>query len=368
MKIIHTADLHLDSKMTANLSKEKAKIRKAELLNTFVRMVDYADKNGVEAILIAGDLFDTKVVSATALNVVKNEITSHPGIDFYYIRGNHDKNGFYDEASETVPDNLKLFNDSWTCYDLSESKKVKLYGTELTEGNAARVQEAFSPDPYDINIVMMHGQESEAVLKDKAEIINLKLFKNKGINYLALGHIHEYKCEPLDGEGKYCYCGCLDGRGFDECGDHGFVLLTVDEERRTVTDEFIPFASRRLYEVDVDVTGLSTTPEILAKVEKELSLGKATERDLVKIVLTGEVDVECEKEPEYIVNTLKDDYFFLKLYDETRLSVDYDSYMLDESLKGEFVRLVKASDLDDEEKAKVIKQGIHVISGGKLEV
>ena len=336
MKIIHTADLHLDSKMTANLSKEKAKIRKTELLNTFVRMVDYAVKNDVEAILIAGDLFDTKVVSATALNVVKNEITSHPDIDFYYIKGNHDKNGFYDEASEEVPDNLKLFGDDWTCYELSQSGRVKLYGIELNEGNAARVQEAFSPDPYDINIVMMHGQESEAVLKDKAEIINLKLFKNKGINYLALGHIHEYKCEALDGEGKYCYCGCLDGRGFDECGDHGFVLLTVDEENRTVSDEFISFASRRLYEVDVDITGLSTTPEILS--------------------------------PEYIVNTLKDNYFFVKLYDESRLSVDYDSYMLDESLKGEFVRLVKASDLSDEEKANVIKQGIYVISGGKLEV
>jgi len=368
MKIIHTADLHLDSKMTANLSKEKAKIRKTELLNTFVRMVDYAVKNDVEAILIAGDLFDTKVVSATALNVVKNEITSHPDIDFYYIKGNHDKNGFYDEASEEVPDNLKLFGDDWTCYELSQSGRVKLYGIELNEGNAARVQEAFSPDPYDINIVMMHGQESEAVLKDKAEIINLKLFKNKGINYLALGHIHEYKCEALDGEGKYCYCGCLDGRGFDECGDHGFVLLTVDEENRTVSDEFISFASRRLYEVDVDITGLSTTPEILSKTESALSNSNATERDLVKIVLKGEVDVECEKEPEYIVNTLKDNYFFVKLYDESRLSVNYDSYMLDESLKGEFVRLVKASDLSDEEKANVIKQGIYVISGGKLEV
>lgn len=368
MRIIHTADLHLDSKMTANLSKEKAKMRKTELLNTFVRMVEYAAKNDVEAILIAGDLFDTKVISATALNVVKNEITSHPDIDFYYIKGNHDKNGFYDEAGETVPENLKLFNDEWTCYELSESKRVKLYGIELTEGNSARVQEAFSPDPYDINIVMMHGQESEAVLKDKAEIINLKLFKNKGINYLALGHIHEYKCEPLDGEGKYCYCGCLEGRGFDECGDHGFVLLTVDEEKGTVTDEFVSFASRRLYEVDVDITGLSTTPEILAKTESELSNCGATDRDLVKIVLKGSVDVECEKEPEYIVNTLKDNYFFLKLYDESKLSVDYDSYMLDESLKGEFVRLVIASDLSDEEKANVIKQGIYVISGGKLEV
>ena len=80
------------------------------------------------------------------------------------------------------------------------------------------------------------------------------------------------------------------------------------------------------------------------------------------------LNVDYKQRAEYIVNTLKDNYFFLKLYDETKLSVDYDSYMLDESLKGEFVRLVKASDLSDEEKANVIKQGIYVISGGKLEV
>ena len=34
MKIIHCADLHLDSKMTANLSKDQARERKREILRT----------------------------------------------------------------------------------------------------------------------------------------------------------------------------------------------------------------------------------------------------------------------------------------------------------------------------------------------
>ena len=42
MKIIQCADLHLDSRMTSNLNPDKAKERKAEILNTFVNMVDYA--------------------------------------------------------------------------------------------------------------------------------------------------------------------------------------------------------------------------------------------------------------------------------------------------------------------------------------
>ena len=50
MKIIHCADLHLDSKMTANLDKEKAKERKAQLLKTFERMISFAVENEVKAI------------------------------------------------------------------------------------------------------------------------------------------------------------------------------------------------------------------------------------------------------------------------------------------------------------------------------
>ena len=63
MKIIHCADLHLDSKMTANLSKEQAKERKMEILRTFSRMVEYAKNNQVSVIIIAGDLFDTRTVT-----------------------------------------------------------------------------------------------------------------------------------------------------------------------------------------------------------------------------------------------------------------------------------------------------------------
>ena len=40
MKIIHTADLHFDSKLETNLDALKAKDRKKELLSTFERMVE----------------------------------------------------------------------------------------------------------------------------------------------------------------------------------------------------------------------------------------------------------------------------------------------------------------------------------------
>ena len=85
MKIIHCADLHLDSKMETNLSKEKSKERKNEILITFERMVDYARQNGVEIIIIAGDMFDKKNITQKCKKTVKSAIYLNPEIDFIYL-------------------------------------------------------------------------------------------------------------------------------------------------------------------------------------------------------------------------------------------------------------------------------------------
>lgn len=60
---------------------------------------------------------------------------------------------------------------------------------------------------------------------DDSENLNLNRLRGKGIDYLALGHIHQHREEKLDDRGIYVYSGCLDGRGFDECGEKGFVLV-----------------------------------------------------------------------------------------------------------------------------------------------
>ena len=66
MKILHCADIHLDSAMTANLDKDKARERRSELLASFKDMVGYAVKECIGVIIIAGDLFDTRNVSVGA--------------------------------------------------------------------------------------------------------------------------------------------------------------------------------------------------------------------------------------------------------------------------------------------------------------
>ena len=358
MKIIHCADLHLDAKMTANLSKEQAKERKIEILRTFSRMVDFAKANGVEVILMAGDLFDTRNVTAMARNTVYDKIVSSPEIDFLYLRGNHDNDNFLSKMEE-IPKNLCLFAEDWTTYRYGS---VAISGIEFTSRTGNGFYHRLALNHEDINIVTMHGQMAGYRSRDHVEVISLDDLRNKNIDYLALGHIHEYKQERLDQRGIWCYPGCLEGRGFDECGEKGFVLLDIQPERKQITTEFVPFAARSLYTVEVDVTGIATTQDAVRVMEDAIARSHYPSKSLMKFVLTGEVDVECELDTNFLEDHFAEYYYFEKIYDKTKIMVNYADFEMDASLKGEFVRMVNASDLSEEEKSKVIRMGLMALA------
>ncbi|MBR5368558.1 MAG: metallophosphoesterase [Lachnospiraceae bacterium] len=360
MKIIHCADIHLDSGLSSNFDKEKARERKAELLRTFIRMTEYAAENGVDAVLIAGDLFDRDAVSATSRNAVIGAVEGTPGINYYYLRGNHDRKDVFGTLP-SVPDNLNFFGPSWTSYSLSD--KVKLYGMEFDRDNAASASDTLVTDPSDINIVMLHGQESPSA-SDKTEVINLKSFRNRNIDYMALGHIHFYKQAQLDGRGVYCYPGCLEGRGFDESGDHGFVVLDIDEETGSIETGFESVSARRFVNVETDISGLSDTSGIIRAISEKIEGSGATAEDCVRVVLTGKTDIEAEKDEALIEKTFEGKYCLFRLYDESSFAIDYESYAADKSLKGEFIRLIKNDpSISEEKKAETIRYGIRALLG-----
>ena len=115
MKLIHTADLHLDSPMTAHLSIEKAKQRREELRRNFGRLAEEGERLGVDCILISGDLFDEKAPSKRSRKYVLDVIAEHPALRFFYLSGNHDGKEVLSEVGK-LPDNLFLFDENWTTY------------------------------------------------------------------------------------------------------------------------------------------------------------------------------------------------------------------------------------------------------------
>ena len=240
MKFIHCADIHLDSKMETNLSSGQAKERKKEILNTFEKMVAYAAENKIRGIIIAGDMFDTARITNLTKSRVLNLINKNPQIDCLYLSGNHDESNFISTIEE-LPNNLKVFNQTWTTFDYGD---IKISGVVVNDNNAPTIYDTLRLEPNNLNIVVMHGQINQYDVKSKAEVVNLTKLKNKSIDYLALGHIHTYEKKPLDQRGVYCYAGCLEGRGFDECGEKGFVLLNI--ENKSIRTEFVSFAKRKL--------------------------------------------------------------------------------------------------------------------------
>lgn len=368
MKILHCADLHLDSRMNSNLNPELRKKRKAEILNTYQRMIEYAVREHIEVILIAGDLFDTNSVSRTAMSVVINSIVRNPSIQFYYLKGNHDVNSFLASMEEN-PGNLHLFTDSFKSYVLNPETRgnIILTGVELNAENSSLIYPSLSLDSRAFNIVTLHGQNAAYQAKDKTEVISLSDLKNKGIDYLALGHVHSYIKEALDDRGTYCYPGCLEGRGFDECGEHGFVVLDVDEETGHYRHSFVPFASRSLYTAQVDVSGCRNSDEMIACVENVLQKAGYSGDSLLKIELVGDVDVSCEKNLAYIQDRFASRFFFVKVKDSTKWKTDYKQYLLSESLKGEFVRVVMEDhNLSEDEKNEIIRCGLQALAGEEL--
>ena len=361
MKIIHCADLHLDSKMETNFSREKAKKRRYEILETFESMIEYAIKNKVEIVLISGDMFDTpQNQQKTIKNRVIDSIRSAKNIDFLYLQGNHDDDGFF-KTMENKPDNLKLFGKDWTSY---RYKDLVVWGIEIDYEKYTDIYSNLSLNENDFNLLTLHGQISKYASDRNAGIINLAKLENKYIDYLALGHIHSYIKEKLDYRGVYCYPGCLEGRGFDEIGEKGFVLLDIEDGN--LKSEFISISKRIFYEIRVDISNYTEGKDINDMVQEKLK--NIPEEDIVKLIFEGEIPEDTDIDIDYIQQKLRNKYYFSKVLDQTEIKIDYFKYEKDLSLKGEFIRKVKSLNISDKEKGKIIKMGINAIVGKEVRI
>ena len=351
MKIIHCADIHLGSKIDSRFPKEISEKRKQEVRNSFARMVDYANKQGVKIILIVGDLFDGEKPLKKDRDFFLSIVERNPSIDFLYLRGNHDERG---EAA--VLPNLKTFAKEWTSYDY---EKAVISGIEIAGENASAMYSTLALDERRLNIVALHGQTGAVSGVDK---VNLNKLRGKFIDYLALGHIHEYGSGELDKRGVWVYSGCLEGRGFDETGVKGFVLLDVEEE---VSARFVPFSEKPIEKVELTVTGLSDAYAVERLARKNIPFSPSV---IYRLELVGEMDAQVDELASDVQRALEGSCLYLSVKDRTLKKIDLTAYDADKSLKGEFVRTVYASnEYSEEEKARIVAYGLKALSGREVD-
>ena len=351
MKIIHCADLHLGSKIESKLMSISSD-RKTEVRNSFSKLVDYAEKNEISIILLSGDVFDSDKPLKKDKEFFYNVIKENPNIDFIYLRGNHDSYELYNENIS----NLKTFDNTWKCYKYGD---VCISGIEISKDNYASLYSTLNLNVNNVNIVMLHGQISESIGIDKIKLAKLR---NNNIDYLALGHVHSYQKDKLDDRGIYAYSGCLEGRGFDETGPKGFIVLNI--ENKKIFPEFIKFCYRTINEVEIDISNYKTISEINKNIISKLK----SKNDIYRIILVGDISYDLEIN-EYDIKSYLSDYYFVDVKNKTQRKIDISKYQNDLSLKGEFVRSVYyRNDLTNQEKEDIISLGLRTMEGREVDL
>lgn len=387
VRLIHTADLHLDSAFSSRFSKEEAEERRRNLLIAWNKLLQYGIERKVQAILISGDLFDSPVVSRSTMEIFLSSIRKNPEISFFYLRGNHDtKNTF--RFRDDLPKNLFLFSKEGKKYRLKEKLVLlgqEFYGTEsllelpeepeelveeeLLSPSSAKdaVQSIWNLKEEDCNILMLHGALREGGPEVQNEQgISLKQLSRYPIHYLALGHIHkreEGKCGSL-----YYICpGCLQGRGFDEEGEKGFYYLEIEEETKEIKAEFVPLKEGEFRIIPLFLSEEDGTLDAEEKIRESLKKEGAEAKDSVRIILKGEKRAEEERNLRYLEKQLEEEYAYIEIKEETKLKLRKEEFIHEKGLKGEFLRMVCESEsLSEEEKEKLMILGIGLLQGEEL--
>lgn len=357
MKIIHCADLHIDCKKFSKFTSEKRALKRHQMLQNFVDMVDFAEKNKVTAILLCGDIFEEQKVLKKSLKVVQNTILEHKDITFFYIWGNHDENfTIFDD----YPSNFVVFGKEFSKVDFGD---VCIGGVSFQRTISPSFYESIAFQKSDFNIMMMHGPIEAS---DKYSCpIQLKKLDGKNIDYLALGHIHKKDGGKIDRRGEWAYCGCLESGSFSYVDDdYGFYLLDIKDGKLQRT--FVPFAKYKYRSVEISVSNLKNVNEVF----KEISLRTSSFGmfDIVRIVLTGQRKEGEEINKNLIYEKFNSQFFYLEVEDETKIVFDLEKYAKEKlSLKAEFVKEVMSDEmLSEEEKQQICVAGLEALKGEEI--
>ena len=340
MKIIHTADIHLDSPLVGVADSQ---LRRHELLVALEHLSEYANNNGVSAIIVAGDLFDDNFATSQTVESVA-EIVNGSHADWFVLRGNHGGVSPYDKLKQLCPA-IRFFGDDWTYYNLGN---VTICGRELGS-NDADSYGSLSLDTSRYNIVVLHGDIDD----DSYGLIDKRALANSGARYVALGHRHAF-CEHKFGSVRSCYSGVLESRGFDEASQTGFVVIDTAADKLS----FVPQAIRSVVTQKIDISNV--TNDIALQRAVNDAVADVSPRNYLNVIFCGAVSQGLHLET--VAKQLSDRFFALRLKDETTAKVDLQVLSQEVSLRGEFVKL--ALNVTDEKlREEIVKLGLAALNG-----
>lgn len=332
LKILHAADLHLDSPFEA-LPAGKAALRRSEQRLLLSRLAELSRKEKVQLVLLAGDLLDSDN-SYYETGEELSRCLAGMAAPVLIAPGNHD---YYSPKSPwtriKLPGNVHLFTENeLRCVTLS-SLGARVYGAAFTEKHSGPLLNGYTAErvPGIFNILLLHG-ELCANGDSRYGPISEEELAGSGMDYAALGHIHQASGLRRAGQTWYSWPGCPEGRGFDETGEKTVSLVTLADDGQCRLETRC--IARRRYEcLTVDVTGADPLIAIHTLLPDE------TVRDVYRVTVTGEVEEVLDLQRLHL--NLDELFFELVLRDETRPRHPVWERAGDDTLRGLFLKKLK---------------------------
>lgn len=288
MKFIHIADVHLGAEPESG--SELGAVRRMELWEAFRNMIELCEKEQVDLLLIAGDLFhrqpllkDVKEVDYLFRRLSHTKVVLIAGNHDCLLEGSH----YYDVA---FPEHVKFLMDNRKDSIYFPAWNTEVFGLsyETRQIPEARYDAIRIHDDTRINILLAHGNLQGG--EDRCIPLHRNVLEAAGFDYVALGHIHNrYEISR-----KIAYAGSLEPLNRTETGQKGYIKgeITKQQEETKLSWEFVPHARREYVTMEVKVmeesTELSVCESLLEKMQTKgmehmylVTLSGARARELV---------------------------------------------------------------------------------------
>ncbi|MFD7654755.1 exonuclease SbcCD subunit D [Actinosynnema sp. NPDC059797] len=295
MRIVHAADIHLDSPLRG-LSRfadddlaQRLRSASRRAMENLVRLV--VDK-GAHALVLAGDIYDGdwKDYATGQFFARQMDVLDQHGVRVFMVAGNHDAASVVTKAVP-LPGNVAVMSTDEAQRIVVDDLGLAVHG----QGFASKAVEdnlvLSYPDRVDglVNVGILHTAVSGAEGHAKYAPCSPADLERKDYEYFALGHVHTRRVVNR-GHRVAAFSGNLQGRHVNETGPKGALVvdLAVDQEAAL---SFEPLDVARWGAVEVDATGLRSIEDVFDSVERRLAEERAMTGDrplLARITITGE--------------------------------------------------------------------------------
>ena len=330
IKLLHAADLHLDSPFEA-LPTGKAAIRRREQRELLDALARLADAERVDLVLLSGDLLDSGSPYFETGEELVQALRGIPAAVFI-APGNHD---FYSAKSPyarlQLPENVHVFTENTMRCFVLPGLNARVFGAAFTEKHSGPLLRGFRAERREgfVNLMCIHGDVGGR--ESAYNPITEEELAQSGMDYVALGHIHKASGLKQAGKTWYSWPGCPEGRGFDETGEKYVNLVELEDGECRLKQ--ICIAGRRYEQLQVDVTDADPLLAV------HNALPDDTVCDVYRITLTGETDTAPDLKRLYA--NLSELFFELQLRDETRLRRSVWECAGEDTLRGIFLGRLK---------------------------